>query len=133
MMSVKIYSMLKTYGEEIFAEYIDYTHDLAKRFAQMIQERPNFELALEPNNNIVCFRLSETPPYRGGAGGGAKEGLNSKIRQRLLEEGKFYIVQTMLRDTFYLRVSLMNPLTTEQDLKSLLDEIEKISNSLSVN
>jgi L-2,4-diaminobutyrate decarboxylase len=133
MMSVKIYSMLKTYGEEIFAEYIDYTHDLAKRFAQMIQERPNFELALEPNSNIVCFRLSETPPYRGGAGGGAKEGLNSKIRQRLLEEGKFYIVQTMLRDTFYLRVSLMNPLTTEQDLKSLLDEIEKISNSLSVN
>jgi L-2,4-diaminobutyrate decarboxylase len=121
MMSVKIYSMLKTYGEEIFSEYIDYTHDLAKKFAQMIHSKPDFELALEPESNIVCFGvLSQNI-----------EQLNAKIRQRLLSEGKFYIVQTILRDKFYLRVSLMNPLTNEQDLETLLDEIIHIKDSLS--
>jgi L-2,4-diaminobutyrate decarboxylase len=122
MMSVKIYAMIKTYGEEIFTEYVDYTHDLAKNFARMIETRPNFELALQPDSNIVCFKL-------------VQEGkdLNPQIRQRLLEEGKFYIVQTTLRDKFYLRVSLMNPLTKEKDLKELLDEVERINILLSEN
>jgi L-2,4-diaminobutyrate decarboxylase len=122
MMSVKIYAMLKTYGEEIFTEYVDHTHDLAKTFASMIKAKPNFELALEPDSNIVCFRLADNG-----------KDLNPQIRQRLLEDGKFYIVQTTLRDKFYLRVSLMNPLTKEDDLKALLDEIEEVSILLSSN
>jgi L-2,4-diaminobutyrate decarboxylase len=122
MMSIKIYAMLKTYGEEIFTEYVDHTHDLAKTFASMIKAKPNFELALEPDSNIVCFRLADNG-----------KDLNPQIRQRLLEDGKFYIVQTTLRDKFYLRVSLMNPLTKEDDLKALLDEIEEVSILLSSN
>ncbi len=113
MMSVKIYAMLKTYGEGIFAEYVDYTHDLAQKFAKMINSRPNFELAIEPKSNIVCFRIMAE-----------NNEINAQIRQKLLEEGKFYIVQTTIREKLYLRVSLMNPLTTEADLGALLDEIE---------
>ena len=124
MMSVKIYSILKAHGEQIFSENVDYLYDLGRTFAEMIKSRPNFELAVEPESNIVCFRLNSS------SNGDLNE-LNSAIRNQLLKDGKFYIVQTSLREKLYLRVSLMNPLTTEHDLKALLDEVETIGNKIS--
>lgn len=120
MMSVKIYSIIKAYGEEIFSENIDYLHDLAKDFAKIVAENPNFELALHPESNIVCFR--KLSPNNDNL-----NELNSKIREKILKNGNFYIVQTTLRDNLYLRVSLMNPLTKIEDLKDLLNTIENVS------
>ncbi len=146
MMSVKIYAILKAHGEAIFTENVEYLYDLGQKFAEMVKSRPNFELAIEPESNIVCFRRTPppTPPQKGGAfspsllgrGGAtdASEGFlnnfNSSIRKQLLHDGKFYIVQTSLKENVYLRVSLMNPLTTENDLNALLDEVENIGNTL---
>jgi L-2,4-diaminobutyrate decarboxylase len=122
MMSVKIYAILKAYGEEIFAENIDTLHGLANDFVEILRNNPRFELAVAPQSNIVCFRF---------VGEGSRpEGynaLNAAIRQKLLEEGNFYIVQTTLREKLYLRVSLMNPLTQKEDLTALLAEIEEIA------
>lgn len=122
MMSVKIYAILKTYGEEIFTENVEILHGLSVRLRFAQNERKGFELALAPESNIVCFRFV-------GEGRTAEQiqTLNAAIRQKLLEEGAFYIVQTTLRDKLYLRVSLMNPLTTEEDLTALLDAIERLA------
>lgn len=121
MMSVKIYSILKMGGEGIFAENVDTLHNLAQVFAKLLKTNPSFELAIEPESNIVCFR------YVGkGINPENYNSLNASIRQKLLEDGRFYIVQTTLREKLYLRVSLMNPLTTMTDLETLLEEIEKI-------
>lgn len=120
MMSVKIYSIIKAYGEEIFSENIDYLHDLAKDFAKIVAENPNFELALQPESNIVCFRKLSPNNVN-------LNEFNSKIREKILKNGNFYIVQTTLRDNLYLRVSLMNPLTKIEDLKDLLNTIENVS------
>ena len=121
MMSVKIYSILKAHGEQIFGENVDYLYDLGRTFADMVKFRPNFELAVEPESNIVCFRLTSSD---------SSNELNSAIRKQLLQDGKFYIVQTNFRENVYLRVSLMNPLTTETDLNALLDEVENIGNKI---
>jgi L-2,4-diaminobutyrate decarboxylase len=123
MMSVKIYSILKVHGEQIFTDNVEYLHDLAEKFAILVKARLNFELAIEPESNIVCFRLTPSNINLNE--------LNSAIRKQLLQEGKFYIVQTTLKEIVYLRVSLMNPLTTETDLNALLDEIERIGNQIS--
>jgi L-2,4-diaminobutyrate decarboxylase len=123
MMSVKIYSILKVHGEQIFTDNVEYLHDLAEKFTILVKARLNFELAIEPESNIVCFRLTSSNINLNE--------LNSAIRKQLLQEGKFYIVQTTLKEIVYLRVSLMNPLTTETDLNALLDEIERIGNQIS--
>lgn len=115
MMSVKVYSILKTYGEKVLTENIDYLYDLGKQFATIIEEHPKFELGVNPECNIVCFRVKDKDDAE-----------IQSIRQKLLEKGKFYIVQTILRERTYLRISLMNPLTTLQDLKDLLEEILEI-------
>ncbi|RYU93881.1 pyridoxal phosphate-dependent decarboxylase family protein [Emticicia agri] len=118
MMSVKVYAILKAHGEQIFTDNVEYLYDLGKTFATLVKARPNFELALEPESNIVCFRLLHESA--------SLNELNANIRKRILEEGKFYIVQTTLGDKLYLRVSIMNPLTTETDLVALLDEVERL-------
>lgn len=116
MMVIKFYSILKTYGEEIFTEHVDRLFALAQNFTKMIQDHPMFELAIEPQANIVNFRYVAAPEEQ-------QNELNSAIRRKLLESGKFYIVQTMLGNKRYLRTSIMNPLTSETHLAALLDEI----------
>ena len=119
-MSLKIFTLLKLYGEAVFAAVVDQVYDLGQEFAKMIAKRPNFELAMEPESNIVCFRVVRT-------GVSDLNAYNQALRERILEKGHFYIVQTTLRDKVYLRTSLMNPLTTEADLSTLLDELERMS------
>lgn len=117
MSVLHVYTLYRTYGDSIFGENIDTLFGMATEFAGLIKENKNFELAYEPQCNIVCFRyIKGTEDFTE---------LNSKIRQLLLEDGRFYIVQTVLNGKLYLRVSLMNPLSTIGELKELLQEIEK--------
>ncbi|CAA9283972.1 MAG: L-2,4-diaminobutyrate decarboxylase [uncultured Cytophagales bacterium] len=125
MMSVKVYATLRTYGEALFAANVDALYGLARRLGEMIGERPDFELATAPQANIVCFR------YVGRGGGGERENeTNGRIRQELLREGRFYLVQTTLRGKLYLRVTLMNPFTTEAHLAEMLAAVTALANRL---
>ncbi|MGB0522358.1 MAG: pyridoxal phosphate-dependent decarboxylase family protein [Flammeovirgaceae bacterium] len=120
MMVLKVYALIKEFGLEVFEENIDCLYAKTQAFAKLIQNRSSFRLAVEPEANILNFQYVDV----------ANENinqLNSQIRQQLLEEGKFYIVQTMLGDQRYLRTTIMNPHTTELDFMGLLDEIEQIA------
>jgi L-2,4-diaminobutyrate decarboxylase len=116
MTILNVYTMYRTYGEEIFRENIERLYGMASILAALIRANRNFELAYEPECNIVCFRYL-------AAGDLTK--LNQEIRKLLLEEGRFYIVQTVLHGELYLRVSLMNPQTGESELRELLQKIEE--------
>jgi L-2,4-diaminobutyrate decarboxylase len=120
MMSVKLYVTLRVYGTALLKANVDILHDLAIDFAKLLQQNTQFELALWPQSNIVCFRFI-------GQNNQNLNEYNSQIRKKVLADGHFYIVQTTLRSQVYLRVSLMNPLTTIQDLQCLLSEIENMS------
>ncbi|WKB80704.1 aminotransferase class I/II-fold pyridoxal phosphate-dependent enzyme [Cellulophaga lytica] len=118
MASIHWYTILKTYGEEIFDEYVTTLYDLGQQFAEMVTATPNLEIAIQPASNIVCFRyvspkLSEKETNT----------LNEKIRQTLLEKEEFYIVQTKLKGKHYLRVTIMNPFTTKAHLQQLLERV----------
>lgn len=119
MMCLHWFVLLKFYGEELFDSYVTRQYDLAKDFAKMIKEHPDFELATQPMSNILCFRLNDTSKSVDQL-----NTLNAGIRQKLLEDGEYYIVQTKLKGILYLRTTLMNPFTTFNHLKSLLKKIE---------
>lgn len=118
-MSLKLYGSLKLLGTRVFSDHVDATFDLARSFSSMIRDSSDFELAVAPQANIVCFRHvpeGESDP----------DALNAAIRRRLLEDGRFYIVQTQLPRGLYLRVTLMNPFTTTADLEELLEKIRNL-------
>ena len=119
MMSIHWFTLLKLYGEEVFDANVTQLYDLGANFAKLIEEEPNFELALQPMSNIVCFRY-----WKPGLNTENLNELNIKIRQALLEDGEFYIVQTKLKGIHYMRITVMNPFTKTENLQHLLNKIK---------
>ncbi|MFK7935908.1 MAG: aspartate aminotransferase family protein [Saprospiraceae bacterium] len=143
MMSLKVFSILNSYGTAIFQEYVDAVYANGKRFAALVEASEELELAVEPECNIVCFRyvdrqvtslletrheqdVSDTHELKTSRERERLNEINLQIRQQLLEDGRFYVVQTNLRGTVYLRVTLSNAFTTESDMNDLLKEVVKI-------
>jgi L-2,4-diaminobutyrate decarboxylase len=122
MMSIHWFTMLKLYGEEVFDAYVTHLFDMGQQFAHIIEQHPQFELAVTPMSNIVCFKYVDTK-----LSSAAQNEQNQAIRQALLEDGEFYIVQTKLRDIHYLRVTVMNPFTTETHFENLLTKICRLA------
>ncbi len=125
MMGMKFYTLLKIHGEEFFGDFVTRMYDLGRTFAEMIKTRPSFELAVDPDSNIVCFRwISKDLTVD------QLNLRNARIRDHILKKGVYYIVQTNLKGLVYMRTTLMNPFTTQPMLVQLLDEIEAISEAL---
>lgn len=117
MMGFVLYASLASYGEAFFADYVNSMGRLAQDFAQMIREAPDFELAVQPDANIVCFR------YKGKGDDAESDRMQDAIRSRLIASGRFYLVQTRLRGRLYLRTTLINPTTRLAHLRELLEAI----------
>lgn len=125
MMSASAYTLLRTYGPAIFTANVETLYGLAAYVAEQLQNSPDIALAVEPAANIVCFR------YVGaGIEPDQLNALNTQIRKYLVQEGNFYVTQTTLREQVFLRVSLMNPFTTETHLASLLAEVRRLGMGL---
>lgn len=115
------YTALKYYGESYLKEYIDSRYDLASAFAEIIKSDRDFELAAEPESNIVCFRYA--PPDLSDH---LLNQINSVARDKIVKEGSFYIVQAELDKKIWLRVTIINPVTSENDLKDLMRRIKEV-------
>lgn len=124
MMSLKVFIVLKHYGTSLWETYVTKTFELGSEFAAYLQAQPDFELAVQPDCNIVCFRYIPEAPIV------ALNLLNDTIRQVMLEQGEYYMVKTVLREKVYLRTTLMNPFTTIHHLEQLIDRIRGIADDI---
>ena len=122
MMSLHWYALIKTYGLKIFDEFVTRLYDLAREFALLVKEDPDFELAVQPMSNILCFRYIGPSRHRM-----PNNELNRLLRQRVLEEGIYYIVQTKLGNEMYLRTTIMNPFSTADHFNGLLTHIKSLA------
>lgn len=118
MMALKLWSAFSLYGTDGMGALVDEAFSKAKILARKIQQQANFELLMTPETNIVCFRYlprqlspSITNAYQ------------SQIRQQIIQSGAFHITQVDLGGITWLRTTLMNPFTTEQDLDELLETV----------
>jgi L-2,4-diaminobutyrate decarboxylase len=114
------YSAIKYYGKDYYRQYIDSRYDLAKSFATLINSDKELELATEPDANIVCFRF-----VSGKNDNDKLNKLNADIRDKIVKEGSFYIVQAELDSKLWLRLTIINPVTSTDVLKNLLQRIKE--------
>lgn len=121
MMCLRIIAILNAHGAQFFDDFVTTLYNAAYTFGKIIDSHPAFELALQPESNIVCFR------YIKGVSEENKNSTNQKIRKELLEEGEFYIVATNLKSNYWLRTTFMNPFTNEKHMRELLQKIEVIA------
>ncbi|MEL7121317.1 MAG: aminotransferase class I/II-fold pyridoxal phosphate-dependent enzyme [Bacteroidota bacterium] len=120
MMSIKAFTGLRYYGEEVFDEYVTTVMDLGKKLAKLVNEKKCFQLAVEPQSNIVCFRYipDENMPAS------MLNHMNDEIRTQILMMGDYYIVKTKINDEIWLRTTLTNAFTTEEMLGNMLRLVE---------
>lgn len=110
-------------GDELFEQLVDHTFSLARALYDRLTAASDFETLHEPECNIVAFR--HIPAELASAPVDVLNRFQRELRLRLIRSGRFYIVQTQLRDRAALRVTLMNPLTTITDLEELLDDLRQ--------
>jgi L-2,4-diaminobutyrate decarboxylase len=114
------YTALKYYGNRYYKKYIDSRYDLAADLAGMISSEEQLELAVAPESNIVCFRYAAN-----GYGDLALNHINAAVRDKIIKEGSFYIVQTELDGKIWLRLTIINPVTSQDNLSALLRRVLK--------
>jgi L-2,4-diaminobutyrate decarboxylase len=119
-----LWGLWSLFGPQLFTDLVERTFGLARWFWEQLVEAEDFVPLHEPQCNIVCFRfvptnLRDAPTEVIGR-------FNREVRLRLVESGRFYIVQTNIDGSPALRLTVMNPLTDETVLSSLLDAIREI-------
>jgi L-2,4-diaminobutyrate decarboxylase len=88
-----------------------------------------------PESNILCFRyvgLGHGDSHGNGQGAGADalddaalDGINRELRERYNASGEGWITTTVLNGRRVLRVTVMNPATTEAHLDRLLEGLDR--------
>jgi L-2,4-diaminobutyrate decarboxylase len=112
--ALKLWISFQTLGKNKLAAMIDRTIALADHAAQIIRKTPPLELVCEPQLSTVVFR------YRASDRTLNSDGLNARLRQRLLDCGLAVIGHTRVHNRQCLKFTFMNPATTQDDLESLI-------------
>jgi putative pyridoxal-dependent aspartate 1-decarboxylase len=141
-------SALKIMGSRGYGLLIDHGIETARKFADEIEKRPDFQLVTPPELNILTYRLCPFDLQEKLSGSDAEQAsnINEKLNdinrgiQRLQREaGNSFVSRTTLKakhppeqDIVVLRVVIMNPMTTIEILREILDEQEEIYRNMSI-
>jgi L-2,4-diaminobutyrate decarboxylase len=112
-LGLRAFLVLAAEGERALGRHVDRLLDLARAAAEHIAAQPDLELAVAPPFNIVCFRVR----------GSDQRQLD--LRRRLLDQGDYYVTTTEFMGRRWLRLALMNPETTLDDVRGLIDSIRR--------
>jgi len=123
LMALELYASLSEHGTDSFGDHVQQTFDLARTFADLLREAPDFDFPVEPQANIVCFR--HVPE-----GVSDLDGLQLRIREEIVRGGDFYIVKTHLPQGVHLRATIMNARTTVDDLRALMTAVRSAGQSV---
>ena len=116
--ATKLFLVLASMGERGMGEFIETLYDHAAHFARIISNRPGFQIDHPVDSNIICFRYKPDQFDQ------------LQLREALTRQGDFYITSTEIKGSRYLRLVLMNTQTDGTILLRLLDEVEKVAQSI---
>ncbi|WP_051966481.1 pyridoxal phosphate-dependent decarboxylase family protein [Kitasatospora mediocidica] len=131
----KIAVTLRTLGRQGLGRLVDRCHELALAAAELVRGRPELELHCEPLLTTVVFRYR---PQRGERARewdpAAVDRFNGELRRRLLAGGRAVLGRTELPGAgpglVRLKLTLLNPHTSEAELARLLDEVTEAGRAL---
>ena len=119
-LGLRFFMVLGAMGESGLAQHIDRQYDLAAYAYEFIHKQSDFEVPLRPETNILCFRIA------------GSDHLQIKIRDELIARGQFYISSANVFNRRYLRLALMNPATTQDEIHALINSIRAIAKELRI-
>jgi L-2,4-diaminobutyrate decarboxylase len=105
----KLWVALQRYGTSGLGALYDHLCDTTRALYDAVCRHPEFEAIHEPTSNILCFRRA----------GSDEE--NRELRERYNRSGHGWITTTMLDGRRVLRATIMNPRTTADDVRQIVE------------
>ncbi len=103
---------LATYGTEAYRDAIETALDVARQGARLIDDAAYLELIMEPELSVLLFRRSGWGPAE-----------YQVWSDRLLEEGRAFVTPTSWNGEVVLRLCIINPLTSVDDIRMIVDSL----------
>lgn len=130
-LALPFWGIWSSFGSELFSEIVDTTFERCRSLYEKMAVHLDFHPFHEPQANILAFRyhpvrLKEADPS-------VISKLNFSIRRKIIESGRFYIVPFQLDGIGGIRTTVMNPLTTDDHLDELIEEISRVGEELISN
>jgi len=118
--ALKIWLVWRVYGAQLWDHLTTHVCDVAQAAFRYCAESKILEPVHEPHSNIFCFRLR-------GEHGGDSDRIHWEIKEKLNESGFAYISSTVLDGRRVLRIVVMNPRTTVNDVHAILHRVEQMA------
>jgi len=126
--ALKLWMGLEALGQKQYAEIIDHGVTLAQDVAKYVTEQASLELVMRPQLASVLFRYR---PESLAASSDATIGLlNQNIGDALLESGRANVGVTEHSGVTCLKLTLLNPTVSLEDIKVLLALVESTAQPL---
>jgi L-2,4-diaminobutyrate decarboxylase len=126
--ALKVWICIRHYGLDHIARLQEQTIANARALHERLDAAADFEPTHAPDSNILCFRHLPAAWQKRPAK--ELDALQGRLRDAYNESGRGWITTTVLGARRVLRVTLMNPATTDRHLDSLIDGIRETAATL---
>jgi L-2,4-diaminobutyrate decarboxylase len=117
--ALKVWLVWRVYGAGLWDQLTTHVCDVARAAFQYCVESEILEPVHEPHSNIFCFRLRQRERD--------SDRQHWAIKEEINESGFAYISSTVLDGRRVLRIVVMNPRTTAEDMCDVLGRVEQIA------
>jgi len=116
--ALKLWLSLRYHGRAAFRAAIANDLKHAQLLAERVRHTPQLELMAPVELSAVCFRYR-----REGKSEAELDGLNRAILKRVVQRGRVFISNALLRGRFALRACIVNHRTTAADVEKVVEEV----------
>ncbi len=118
--SLKVWMTFQIFGLNAIQRAVERGFELAEYAEDRLRSMPSFELLTPAKMAVVTFRRS-----------GLSEDAYQEVVARMLADGYAFLTSTVIRGKAALRLCTINPRTTEEDIDSTLERLDRICSALS--
>ena len=120
--ALKFYMSIKAYGMQAFRRSVDSAISLAEQVESWLDASPDWEVITPASLAVITFRLN---PAQKQLNEQQLDRLNQYISDRIIEAGQAMLATTIVNQQTVLRMCLINPRTTMDDVRSTLGQLEE--------
>lgn len=117
--ALKLWLTLRTMGADTLGEAFDHNIHLARQAYLLLLSEPYIEVLHQPQLSTLVFRYRPLRPESNRL----LDAANLSVRKSLFRSGEAVIAGTKVRGRYYLKFTLLNPMTTLQHLQEIVKAI----------
>jgi len=125
--ALKFYMSMKTFGLNAFKQAVSYAIDLTEDVESYLRKSPDWEVISPATLAVINFRYN---PIGKSFSDKKLDSYNQRISEKIVDSREALLVTTVLQNQVVLRMCLINPRTTFQDVKETLKTCETFAKEI---